>query len=206
LITHVSADAGNWIAPLVEARCPNAVRCMDNFHVMQRVTDALDDVRREVWNAACRRGQKQLAADLKQARWALWKGAENLTEKQRTRLRWIEKVNQPLYQAYLMKEQIRLTFMLPFDDALDVLEAWLRWAETSALEPFRKLAASIDQHLEAILNSLVHELSNARVESLNIRIRLLTRRAFGFHSVDALIGLAMLSFGGLQLALPGRAA
>jgi transposase len=37
------------------------------------------------------------------------------------------------------------------------------------LEPFRKLAASIDQHVEAILNSLVHELSNARVESLNTR-------------------------------------
>jgi hypothetical protein len=31
-------------------------------------------------------------------------------------------------------------------------------------------------------------------------------RAFGFHSADALIGLAILSFGGLQLVLPGRAA
>ena len=96
--------------------------------------------------------------------------------------------------------------MLPFDDALDVLEAWLRWAETSALAPFVKLAKSIDEHLEAVRNSLLHELSNARVESLNTRIRLLTRRAFGFHSADALIGLAMLSFGGLQLALPGRPA
>lgn len=206
LITHVSADAGNWITPLVEKRCPNAVRCMDNFHVIQWATDALDEVRREVWNAARRGGHRQLAKELKQARWALWKGAESLTEKQQVRLRWIEKVNRPLYLAYLMKEQLRLIFMLPFEEALDVLEAWLPWVETTALEPFRKLAASIDQHLEAILNSLVHDLSNARVESLNTRIRLLTRRAFGFHSADALTALAMLSFGGLQVALPGRAA
>ncbi len=61
-------------------------------------------------------------------------------------------------------------------------------------------------NLEAILNSLVHELSNARVESLNTCLRLLTRRAFGFHSAQPLIGMAMLSFGGLQLTLPGRAA
>jgi len=96
--------------------------------------------------------------------------------------------------------------MLPFADALDLLEAWLQWAETSTLEPFRELARSIDRHLDAILNSLVHELSNARVESLNTRIRLLTRRAFGFHSAQPLIGMAMLSFGGLQVLLPGRPA
>jgi transposase len=163
-------------------------------------------VRREVWNAARCEGHKQLAKDLKQARWALWKGAESLTDKQQVRLGWVEKINRPLYQAYLMKEQLRLVFMLPFEDALDLLEAWLRWAETSALEPFVKLASNIDHHLQAILNTLDHELSNARVESLNTRIRLLTRRAFGFHGSGSLIGLAMLSFGGLQLTLPGRAA
>jgi transposase len=105
-----------------------------------------------------------------------------------------------------MKEQLRLVFMLPFDDALDLLQAWLRWAETSTLKPFRELARSIDEHLDAILNSLVHELSNARVESLNTRLRLITRRAFGFHGSAPLIGLAMLSFGGLHPSLPGRAA
>jgi transposase len=187
LITHVSADAGAWIAPLVKIRCPNAVRCMDNFHVLQWATDALDEVRREVWSAARRAGQDQLARDLKRARWALWKGAESLTAKQEVRLRWVEQINQPLYQAYLVKEQLRLIFMLPRDEAIDLLEAWLEWAASSALAPIVKLVASIDQHLVAILNSLVHGLSNARVESLNTRLRLLTHRAFGFHSAGPLI-------------------
>ncbi len=48
--------------------------------------------------------------------------------------------------------------------------------------------------------------ANARVEALNTRIRLITRRAFGFHSAQPLIGLAMLSFGGLKPSLPGRVA
>jgi transposase len=51
---------------------------------------------------------------------------------------------------------------------------------------------------------VIHKLSNARVESLNTRLRLIMRRVFGFHSVDALIGLAMLSFGGLCPPPPGR--
>jgi transposase len=206
LITHVSADAGSWIAKVVALRCPNAVRCMDPFHVVQWATDALDQIRREVWNAARRGGHKQHARDLKGARWALWKGGERLTERQLAKLDWIEKTNQPLYRAYLLKEHLRLLFQLPFDAALDLLEAWLEWAEASEMEPFQKLVESIDENLEAILNTLVHGLSNAIVESLNTRIRLLTRRAFGFHSARPLIGLAMLSFGGLELSLPGRAA
>jgi len=67
----------------------------------------------------------------------------------------------------------------------------------------RALEAAHTDHRKGVQSTVR---SNARVESLNTRIRLLTRRAYGFHSAGALIGLAMLSFGGLQLTLPGRAA
>ncbi|MFC4016781.1 transposase, partial [Micromonospora sp. GCM10011542] len=49
---------------------------------------------------------------------------------------------------------------------------------------------------DAILASIEHGLSNGRIESVNAKIRLITRMAFGFHSPDALIALAMLSLGG----------
>ncbi len=205
-ITHISADAGSWIANVVAVRCPNAVRCMDPFHVTMWATDALDQVRREVWNAARRGRNKQLARDLKGARWALWKGGERISARQQVKLAWVERTNRPLYLAYLLKEHLRLVFQLPFDAALDLLAVWLEWAEASGLQPFVELVHRIDEHLEAILNALDHDLSNARVEALNTRIRLITRRAYGFHSAAPLIGLAMLSFGGLNPALPGRAA
>jgi transposase len=205
LITHVTADAGSWIANVVALRCPQAVRCMDTFHVVQWATDALDEVRRQVWNAA-RRKNKKLAADLKGARFALWKGGDRLSARQQAKLDWIEKTNQPLYRAYLLKEQIRLVFQLPFDDALDLIDVWLDWALDSGLEPFVRLAKTITNHLDPILATLVHGLTNARIEGLNTRIKLIIRRAFGFHSAKPIIGLAMLSFGGLQPSLPGRAA
>ncbi len=53
-ITLVSADAAEWIANVVKARCPNAELCMDPFHTVQWATKALDEVRREVWTRRAR--------------------------------------------------------------------------------------------------------------------------------------------------------
>jgi transposase len=100
----------------------------------------------------------------------------------------------------------RLLFQLPFDDAIDLLIEWLQWAFDSPLEPIVRLACRIADHLDELLNTLRHNLSNARVEGLNTRIRLIARRAFGFHSAEALIALAMLALGAFQPSLPGRQA
>lgn len=58
------------------------------------------------------------------------------------------------------------------------------------------------RHREQTHATLSHGLSNALVESVNTRIRLLTALAFGFRSPDALIGLAMLKLGGYCPPLP----
>ncbi len=67
----VSCDMAAWIAGPIAERLPNAVRCVDPFHVVALATDALDEIRREVWNEARRAGQRQTARDLKGARFAL---------------------------------------------------------------------------------------------------------------------------------------
>ena len=69
---------------------------------------------------------------------------------------------------------------------------------------FVALARSVTAYRDTIVASLLQGASNARVESVNTRLRLLTRIAFGFRSTDALIGLAMLSLGGLCPPPPGR--
>ncbi|MQB01647.1 MAG: hypothetical protein GEU78_15385 [Actinobacteria bacterium] len=79
------------------------------------------------------------------------------------------------------------------------------WASRSQLPAFVKLARTVREHKVRIYAAVAHKLSNARVESLNTKPRLIMRRAFGFRSVDALIGLAMLAHGGLCPPLPGRA-
>ena len=91
-------------------------------------TDALDEVRREVWNEARRAGNLTLARDLKGARFAVWKNPENLTDRQATKLATIQQTNARLYRAYLLKEQLRQIYQLPAGHAERLLDRWLAWA------------------------------------------------------------------------------
>lgn len=204
-LKFVTADGASWIGNVLGRRCPQATVCLDPFHVVSWATDALDQVRREVWNAARRAGQTQLAREMKGMRYALWKNPLDLTRRQDAKLASIARTNKPLYRAYLLKEQLREVFQLPYVAAALLLEHWIQWARRCRLPPFVRLARSITEHRPAILDAIKHGLSNARVESVNTRIRLLTRIAFGFHSAEPLIAMVMLALGGLCPALPGRA-
>lgn len=204
-IELVSADGADWIFNAVRDACPNADICLDPFHVVRWAGDALDEVRRQVWNTARRAGYSGQAKMLKDARWALWKNPEHLTDKQRGRLAAIAATNRPLYRAYLLKEQLREVFAVGGHHGAVLLDAWLRWAARSKLTPFTELARKIRAYFrDDIINTLTHRLSNGLIESTNTKIRLLTRVAFGFKSVHALIALAKLHLGGYQIALPGR--
>ena len=201
-IELVSADMAAWVAGPISERCPQAELCLDPFHVVMLATDALDEIRREVWNQARRAGQTALARDLKGARFALWKNPENLTDRQAAKLSDIQRTNARLYRAYLLKEQLRQIYRLPAEPAIELLDRWLEWARRCRLQPFVKLARTITDQRAGITAAIRHGLSNARVEAINTQIRLLTRRAFGFHSPDALIALAMLALADLCPPLP----
>lgn len=223
-ITHVSADGAAWIALVVAEKCPNAQRCADPFHVVKWATDALDEVRREAWNDARKaaranesergpgkppadappRRDSERARGLKNSRYALWKNPENLTEKQQTKLAWVVQTDPRLGRAYYLKEGLRTVFKLPSDQAAEALDKWVAWARRSRIPAFVKLQRSIVAHRTAILAAIEHGLSNGRIESVNTKIRLITRIAFGFKSPNALIALAMLNLGGHKPALPGR--
>ena len=200
----VSCDMASWITAPIAERCPNATVCLDPFHVVKLATDALDEIRREVWNEARKAGETALAKDLKGARFALWKNPENLTPRQKLKLAHIQQINQRLYRAYLLKEQLRQIYRVDPDEAIGVLDAWLKWARRCRLAPFVKLAKTIRDQRAGIEAAFRNGLSNARVEQINTQIRLITRRGFGYHSQQAVIALAMLSLGGLCPPLPGR--
>jgi transposase len=201
-IELVSADMAVWISGPITERIPDAVRCVDPFHVVMLATDALDEVRREVWNEARRQGNLQLARDLKGARFAVWKNPENLTSRQAVKLATIQQTNGRLYRAYLLKEQLRQIYQLKPAAAERLLDGWLKWARRCRLAPFVKLARTITQQRDGILAAIQHGLSNARIEQINTQIRLIARRAFGFHSPQALIALAMLKLADLCPPLP----
>ena len=223
-ITHVSADAADWIADVVTKRCPNAVRCADAFHIVAWATEALDQVRIQAWNDARvlartepRRGRGRPRADaparpghdrarrLRHARYALWKNPENLSARDGDKLAWIAKTDPRLHRAYLLKEGLRHVFAVKGEAGIEALDRWQCWAARCRIPVFVALGRRIRKHRPAIEAALTHDLSNALIESTNTKIRLLQRVAFGFHCAQALIGLAMLALGGFRPPLPGRA-
>ena len=204
-IELISCDDADWITLPVSERCPNATVCLDPWHIVKAATDALDEIRRAVWNEARRAGNKQIAKDLKGARFALWKKPENLTCRQQAKLAFIQTLNAPIYRAYLLKEQLRQIYHADsVEGALALLDAWLKWARRSRLEPFVKLARRITQQRSKVEAALTMNLSNARVEQVNTQIRLIVRRGFGYNTPNAVVALAMLTLGGLCPPLPGR--
>ncbi|WP_172649732.1 ISL3 family transposase [Rhodococcus opacus] len=217
-ITHVTSDAAGWIGSVVARYCPDAIRCADPFHVVAWATEALDAVRRAAWNRARatetasrgggwkprRRPKAGPAQTVKRSRWALLKNPDTLNAQQRATLRWIELHDPVLHRAYLLKETLRLIFQLPAEQAATELDRWIGWARRSRIPAFVALQKSIRAHKPAILAAIEHGLSNGRIESVNTKIRLITRRGFGFHTPEAVIALAMLSLGGARPQLPGR--
>ncbi len=205
-LTHISADGAEWIHTVVAERAPHAVLCLDPFHVVAWATQALDAVRRDVWNDLRRTGRRDQAKTLKGSRWALVKNPGDLTGEQRTTLAGIATTNKALYRGYLLKEQLRAVFEVKGAQGKQLLAGWLAWARRCRLPAFTKLATTIKRYEPLIRNTLEHRLSNARSEATNVHLRVLTRRAYGFHSPQALIAMAMLTRGGLCPQLPGRAA
>lgn len=212
-IKHASADGAAWIHDTIRKFCKHAVVCMDAFHIVKWVNEAVDKIRREFWNDTRKhrkRGRppkdlKARAAQIKNSRWALLKNPENLNEKQAATLAELEAAGGPLWKAWLLKEDLRELLKLNADEASDRLDTWLDRVDQSGLEAFAKIAATIRELRPEIEAMLTHRLTNGRVESINAKIRLIQVRAFGFHNPFALIALAKLTLSGLCPPLPGRA-
>jgi transposase len=212
-ITHISSDSAGWMSEVIATWCPQAVRAADPYHVVTWATDALDEQRRIAWNTArgAARGNSRhrrpspATKAIKDARWALWKNPEHLTDRQREQLAWIAKTNPALHRAWALKEGLRTVFAIARrspPEAIEALDRWISWARRCRLPQFVKLAQRVVRHRDEIIAAIEHRLSNALVESMNTKIRLIVRTAFGFHSAEAIIALAMLSLGGHRPTLP----
>ena len=204
-IQTVSSDAAPWIEQVLEARIPQAQRCLDPFHVVAWATDAVERHRREEANMAHMWMTRGAARYIKGSRWILRTGAEHLSDRQRRQLDDLAERNEPLYRCYLLKEQLRLVFRVGGDEGCDLLREWLDSALTCGLSHIEVVAERISDHLDAACAAIRLRISNARTEAFNTRIQMLNRRAYGFHSALALIALARLCMGGLCPPLPGRA-
>lgn len=191
--------AGGYLKALREA-APHVEVVFDRFHVQRLASEAVDAVRRALWQKL--KGTAS-GTSIKKTRFVLLKSPENLTSRERERLAEIQQTNRPLYRAYLLKEA--LVDVFEHHDprrARRALDAWLAWAQRSKLAPFVKVARTIRQHAQGVLAYFTERLTNGVVEGINARLRMIARRAYGFHSAWALIAMVRLCCGGIALNPP----
>jgi len=203
-IEAVSLDLGPAYIKSVGDNAEQAIICADPFHCVKLVGDALDEVRRDLWQQLRRLPDDRYAKGFKGARWALLKNPEDLTERQTDQLAKIRRNRGGIWRAYEMKEQYRAIFAgdLNRTQAAVLLDAWCARAQRSRLAPFVKAARTMRYRRDLILNAVEHGISNGRVEGLNTKVRLIIRRAYGFHTADAALALVMLGAGPINLKLP----
>jgi transposase len=193
----VTIDMSAAYIDAVTTRAPRAKIVFDRFHVQRLAQTALDDLRR----AEVRRLEDTSERGvLKKTRWALLKNPWNLTALEQERLAQLQRTNRRLYRGYLLKEALaEILGRRQVQVVRDKLLEWISWATRSRLAPFKKVAATIKKHFDGVLAIVATGLNNGRTEGLNGKIRVITRRAYGFHSASALINFIFLCCSGLVL-------
>src|SRR5664279_2644129 len=203
-IEVISLDMGPGYAKAAREHAPQAVIAIDPYHVVALGNRALDDVRRAYWNELRQIGDKTAARRFKDTRWSLLKAPKNLNEKQAATLRRLKAAGGEVWRAYTLKEALRAIFQpsLTIEDITVLIDRFISKAARSRLPAFVRLAQTIRRHRDGILHAIRLGINQGRTEALNNKVRLITRRAYGFHSANAALALVMLTCGPITLQPP----
>ena len=202
-IRAVSIDMSAGYEKAIRQSVPDAQVVFDPFHVIKLGGEAVDKVRRDEYNQLGR-SSTDAGKWIKGTRYSLLKDTAKQTSKQLLRLAQVVTTNTRLDRAFLLYGELPYIYRLPAEEAAERLDAWLAWASRSRLKPFIKLARTIRKHKAGVLAATELNISNGRLEALNSKVRLISHRAYGFHSADALIAMIYLCCAGIQIALPHR--
>jgi len=122
---------------------------------------------------------------LKGSRFLLLKGGEKLNESAQDHLQRLKSLNQPLYEAYLLKEELRgLWRSRNLKEGEGFLDSWIKRAKATGLKPFIKLGESLKRHRDRLLSYFKHRISTGPLEGLNNKIKVLKRQAYGFRDME----------------------
>ena len=133
-------------------------------------------------------------------------GENNLTDQKRALVNQIARTNRRIGRAWTLKEQLRDIYRLdhPPGAASQLLRRWITAAKRSRINAFVALAKRFEVYFEEIIAAIELGISNALIEGINAKIRLINARGYGHHSAETLTSMIYLSIGGLHPKLPTR--
>jgi transposase len=182
-IQFICSDMWRPYLRVIAKKASQAIHILDRFHIVARLNKALDEVRAAEARQLAREGYEPM---LKHSRWCFLKNPENLTAKQRVKLRDLLRYDLRSVRAYLLTESFQgLWAFTSAKWAGCYLDGWVGRAMRSRLEPIKKIARSIRAHRRLILNwfEAKKEFSAGIVEGLNYKVKLTIRKAYGFREL-----------------------
>jgi len=181
-LQFVCSDMWRPYLKVIAERASQAVHILDRFHIMAKLNKAIDEVR------AAEARQLKAAGDeplLKHSRWCLLKRPRNLSDNQVTKLRELLKYNLKAVRSFLLREEFQRFWEYRSPHyAAKFLDQWCGAVMRSRLEPMKKVARTLRQHRQLILNWFVAKgrISAAKVEGLNNKVKLTMRKSYGFRT------------------------
>lgn len=178
-VKGVCCDMWQPYIDMVKEQLPDTTLVFDKFHITQHLLQAVDEVRRH----EVRELKKTHPEVLKRTRYIWLKNVENLTDKQRSRLGHMEKLNLRSNRARLLKETFREFWGYKTRGwAKRFLNKWFWWATHSRLEPMRDFAWMLRRHQDDILNYFKLRIDNGAVEGMNNKAKVVSHRCYGFRT------------------------
>jgi transposase len=187
-LKFVCSDMWKPYLQVIAKQANQAVHVLDRFHITQHLNKAVDEVRRGE-SSRLRAAGKAKAEQLKRMRWKLLRRGRLVRGRTREKLLRLFWSKLATGRAWQLKESFEdfwryrhLTWARTF------LEVWCARAMRSRLEPMRRVARMLRAHEELILNwfRAKGEISSGAVEGLNNKIRVVTRRSYGFRTYKAM--------------------
>jgi transposase len=198
-IAVVAMDMSGGYVKAVRHWLPGADIVFDRFHIVQLLLKGIDEVRREEVRNLDEHERKQL----KRTRFALLRNPRNRTPRDLDVIARVRATNSRLSRAYQRRTDFEdLWECNDEDEARAFLARWIRSALLSRIEPLRRVARTIREHIDGILGFFAYGgLTNAVLEGTNNKIKLLIHRAFGFRSTQALMSMIHLCCSGLVITV-----
>ncbi len=182
-VETISIDFSNSYISAVTEYYNEHYIVFNRFHFSRIVNRELEKIRREIQQQL---SDEQRRKSKKHSRWLVLRRAHNATLKHQYSLAQMKQDNQPLYEAYLLKEMLLSIFdeEIQKDEAEKRLLEWCYQAECSQFAPFIKLAKQIKLRLTILLNWFKYHISNAKAEAVNNIIKTLLKRAYGYKDYE----------------------
>ena len=206
-IEHVCQDMSAAYAKGVGAALPQAQISYDRFHVIAMASEAMDGVRRQEMST-----QPQAVKDamgdndrklLKSLTWGMRRNPQGWSVKQTNAMHWLQHSTLKSARAWRLKMALRAVYAKTAQEnsALQAkadLLGWISWARRSRLEPFKKLANTLNQRLDGVVRGMLDNRSNAYVEAMNGLLQQAKRAARGFRTASHFIAIAYLRMSKLK--------